>query len=95
MSLFEWFIGFLKKHIITTPNFKKLFILQINGCNFKTTNITNMKKLVALIFVFAIFGCSSLKNTQQTTSSEDKGKHILPPNTASNKYSKIRQGGNQ
>ncbi|MEM9077285.1 MAG: hypothetical protein AAGC43_09600 [Bacteroidota bacterium] len=54
-----------------------------------------MKKLVALIFVFAIFGCSSLKNTQQTTSSEDKGKHILPPNTASNKYSKIRQGGNQ
>lgn len=51
-----------------------------------------MKKIVALVFVFSIFGCSSLKNTQKVTKSED-GKHILPPNTASNKYSKIRQGG--
>ncbi|WP_435624292.1 hypothetical protein [Flagellimonas sp.] len=53
-----------------------------------------MKKIVALFFVFSIFGCSSLRNTQKVAVSEEKGKHILPPNTASNKYSKIRQGGN-
>ncbi|MEM9362972.1 MAG: hypothetical protein AAGA43_10065 [Bacteroidota bacterium] len=52
-----------------------------------------MKKMVALIFAFSIFGCSSLRNTQQAATTEENKKHILPPNTASNKYSKIRQGG--
>ncbi|WP_222982974.1 hypothetical protein [Flagellimonas meishanensis] len=51
-----------------------------------------MKKIVALLFVISIFGCSSIKNTQNVAQNKD-GKHILPPNTASNKYSKIRQGG--
>ncbi len=51
-----------------------------------------MKKIATLLLIFLIFGCSSLRNTQNTANSKD-GKHILPPNTASNKYSKIRQGG--
>ncbi|NAY91378.1 hypothetical protein GTQ34_05550 [Muricauda sp. JGD-17] len=51
-----------------------------------------MKKIAIFLLIFSIFGCTSMKNTQNVAQSED-GKHILPPNTASNKYSKTRQGG--
>ena len=53
-----------------------------------------MKKLIVLLAVIFAFGCGSIKPTQKVANS-DAEKHILPPNTASNKYSKIRQGGNQ
>ena len=49
-----------------------------------------MKKIVALLFVISIFGCSSLKNTQVSSNDEDN-KVILPPDVPSNKYSKTRQ----
>ncbi len=51
-----------------------------------------MKKIVAFLFVISILGCSSMKNNVNMAKYEE-GKHILPPNTASNKYSKTRQGG--
>jgi hypothetical protein len=55
-----------------------------------------MKKLMLLIFVFLIFGCASLRNTQkkQISDTDKSKKHILPPNTASNKYSAKRQKAN-
>lgn len=52
----------------------------------------NMKKIVIFIFGIMIFGCSSLKNTQ-VSKKQTAGKHILPPDVPSNKYSKTRQGG--
>lgn len=51
-----------------------------------------MKIITLLLFVFSIFGCGSMKNTQNLAEDKER-KHVLPPNTASNKYSKIRQGG--
>ncbi len=52
-----------------------------------------MKKMIAVIFVFSILGCTSLKNTQLSSKGKSE-KHILPPDVPSNKYSKTRQGGN-
>ena len=94
VSYFKPFFSFLRKDAIITPKFKNSFILGWSVRIFKCSNFTNMKKIVVLFFVLSIFGCSSLRNTQKVAVSEEKGKHILPPNTASNKYSKIRQGGN-
>lgn len=51
-----------------------------------------MKKIVGTLVIVSVLGCSSLQTNAPNKKSTD-GKHFLPPNTASNKYSKIRQGG--
>ena len=44
--------------------------------------------LVCLVFLFVSCGTSSSAASSSETS---KNKNVLPPNTGSNKYSKVRQ----
>lgn len=43
--------------------------------------------IVTIIFLMSSCGTAKQNNTAETS----ENKHILPPNTASNKYSKMRQ----
>lgn len=48
-----------------------------------------MVRLYFIVIVFLFMSCGTIKNT--TTASENSNnENILPPNTASNKYSKKR-----
>jgi len=49
-----------------------------------------MCRIFILGIAFLFLSCGSLKQTESTTKSSEE-KHVLPPNTASNKYSKMRQ----
>lgn len=44
--------------------------------------------IIASVILFS--SCGTLKETNNDSKSSEN-KHILPPNTASNKYSKMRQ----
>jgi hypothetical protein len=44
--------------------------------------------IIASVVLFA--SCGTIKETNNDSKSSEN-KHILPPNTASNKYSKMRQ----
>ena len=51
-----------------------------------------MKVFRYVLFVFLLTSCGALKQSKTKEVSEDsKHKHVLAPNTASNKYSKMRQ----
>jgi len=49
-----------------------------------------MKKIVFFLFTLLFVSCGTIKPTQKKSNSALK-EHVLPPNTASNKYSKMRQ----
>ncbi len=44
--------------------------------------------IIAILVLFS--SCGTMKDTNNDSKSSES-KHILPPNTASNKYSKMRQ----
>ena len=48
-----------------------------------------MFRVLIVGFVFFILSCGATK--QNNTSDTSENKTVLPPNTASNKYSKLRQ----
>ena len=50
-----------------------------------------MKQLVFFLLVLLTMSCGSAKYAQDTSETAKKG-NVLPPNTASNKYSEMRQG---
>ncbi len=50
-----------------------------------------MKQLLFFLLVLLTMSCGSMKYSQDKTETATKG-NVLPPNTASNKYSEIRQG---
>ncbi|WP_343486650.1 hypothetical protein [Allomuricauda sp. d1] len=51
-----------------------------------------MKAILLIILGCCFIGCGSMKSSQNVSNNDGK-KHILPPDTPSNKYSKTRQGG--
>lgn len=50
-----------------------------------------MKHLLFFLLVLLTMSCGSMKYSQAEPKTSSKS-NILPPNTASNKYSEIRQG---
>ena len=49
-----------------------------------------MYRILILGIVLLFLSCGTIKQTEFTAKSSEE-KHFLPPNTASNKYSKMRQ----
>ena len=49
-----------------------------------------MFRLYIIAIAFLVVSCGTYKNTKTTSERTDK-ENVLPPNTASNKYSKKRQ----
>lgn len=50
-----------------------------------------MKQLLFFLLVLLTMSCGSMQYAQDKPETETKG-NVLPPNTASNKYSETRQG---
>lgn len=50
-----------------------------------------MKQVLFILLVLLTMSCGSMKYSQAETKTPSKS-NVLPPNTASNKYSEIRQG---
>jgi len=55
----------------------------------KMINIKIIYKIFIITLIFLTSACGTIKQNNISENSENK--HVLPPNTASNKYSKIRQ----
>lgn len=54
------------------------------------TKIFNMYKVLIIAILFLFSSCGTMKQTANDSKSSEN-KNILPPNTASNKYSEMRQ----
>ena len=71
-------------------SFKQIFYIFNTPYNL-LNKLMIMKQLVFFLLVLLTMSCGSAKYSQDTSETAKKG-NVLPPNTASNKYSEMRQG---